>query len=211
MGAEYYCFCSDVTCSYPVNGKFTENQKLIYNAVLRGSLAVMDAAKPGACWKEMHLLANRILLEDLKAGGLLVGDIDEMMAVNLAGEVFQPHGLGHLMGMDVHDVGGYLEGQPERPKGFGVGNLRMARILKENMVLTIEPGCYFQDYLLDKALADPKFSKFLIADKVNQFRGFGGVRIEDDVIITKNGCENMSIVPRTVEEIEDWMAGKGDK
>jgi len=208
MGAEYYCFCSDVTCSYPVNGKFTDKQKLIYNAVYRANQAVMNAVKPGSCWKEMHLLANRVILEDLKEGGLLAGDVDEMMAVNLAGEVFMPHGLGHFMGMDVHDVGGYLEGHPERPSGFGVGNLRTARTLKENMVLTIEPGCYFQDYLIDKAIADPKFCKFLVADKINEFRGFGGVRIEDDIIITKNGCENMSIVPRTVEEIEDWMAGK---
>lgn len=211
MGAEYYCFCSDVTCSYPVSGKFTENQKLIYNAVYRSNQAVMKAVKPGVKWTDMHLLANRIILEDLKAGGLLKGDLEEMMGVNLAGEVFMPHGLGHFMGNDVHCVGGYLEGHPERPKGTGIGNIRTARVLKENMVMTIEPGCYFQDYLLDKALADPKYNKFMNADRINEFRGFGGVRIEDDVIITKDGCENMSIVPRTVEEIEDWMAGKGDK
>ena len=72
------------------------------------------------------------------------GSIDEMMEVNLAGEVFMPHGLGHFMGNDVHDVGGYLEGHPERPKGMGIGNIRTARVLKENMVVTIEPGCYFQ-------------------------------------------------------------------
>ena len=211
MGAQYYCFSSDITCSYPVNGKFTEKQKIIYNAVYDSNQAVMNAVKPGVCWKEMHLLANKVILEHLKNAGILKGSVDEMMKVNLAGEVFMPHGLGHFMGIDVHDVGGYLEGHPGRPQGFGVGNLRTARTLKENMVLTIEPGCYFQDYLLDKALANPTFSQFIVADKVNEYRGFGGVRIEDDIVITKDGCENMSIVPRTVQEIEDWMAGKGDK
>jgi len=208
MGAEYYCYCSDVTCSYPVNGKFTANQKVIYNAVYRSNQAVMKAVKPGVVWTDMHLLANRVILEDLLQGGLVKGSIDEMMEVNLAGEVFMPHGLGHFMGNDVHDVGGYLEGHPERPKGMGIGNIRTARVLKENMVVTIEPGCYFQDYLLDKALSDPKLSKFLVPSRIEEFRGFGGVRIEDDIIITADGCENMSIVPRTVEEIEAWMAGE---
>merc|ERR1711976_1011458 len=130
-----------------------------------------------------------------------------MMKVNLCGEVFMPHGLGHFMGFDVHDVGGYLEGHPERPKGLGVGNLRTARLLKENMVLTIEPGCYFINHLLDQAVKDPKLNKFLVMDKIDEFRGFGGVRIEDDILVTKDGCENMAIVPRTVEEIEAFMAG----
>lgn len=116
MGAEYYCFCSDITCSYPANGKFTEDQKLVYNAVLRANRAVVAAAKPGVSWVDMHLLANRTLLEDLKAGGLLRGEVDDMMAHNLGG-YFQPHGLGHFMGLDVHDVGGYLEGHPARGQG----------------------------------------------------------------------------------------------
>ncbi len=209
MGAEYYRFCSDITCSYPVNGKFTEKQKVIYNAVLRASRAVVNAALPGVTYKDMHLLANRVMLEDLKAGGLITGDIEDMMKVNLAGKVFQPHGLGHFIGLDVHDVGGYLPGHPERPTGPGLANLRTARVLKPNMCLTIEPGCYFIDHLLDKALVDPELSKFLVKDKLNEYRGFGGVRIEDDVIITDAGVEIMSNVPRTVEEIEAWMAGEG--
>lgn len=210
FGAEYYCFCSDITCSYPANGKFTEKQKVIYNAVLRANRAVFDAAKPGVSWVDMHLLANRVTLEDLLAAGILQGDVDDMMKVNLAGRVFQPHGLGHFMGNDVHDVGGYLEGHPERAQGAqlqGVKNLRTARVLKANMVLTIEPGCYFIDHLLDNAFKDPELNKFLVKDKIQDYRGFGGVRIEDDVIIGENGCELMSIVPRTVEQIEQWMAG----
>lgn len=211
MGAEYYCFCSDITCSYPANGKFTEKQKVIYNAVLRASRAVLDALKPGVCWVAMHKLANRITLEDLVKAGILKGDVDEMMKVNLAGRVFQPHGLGHFMGLDVHDVGGYLEGHPPRQEGLGLKNLRTARSLKQNMVVTVEPGCYFIDHVLDSALNDPEIGKFFVPEKIAEFRGFGGVRIEDDVIITKDGCEITSIVPRTVEEIEMWMAGQDVK
>merc|ERR1712223_1872455 len=210
MGAEYYCFCSDITCSYPVSGKFTDKQKVIYNAVWRATKAVLEAAKPGVSWPDMHILANREVLLSLLEAGILQGDIDEMMAVNLAGRVFQPHGLGHFMGMDVHDVGGYLEGHPDRRQGPGLRNLRTARVLQANMVLTVEPGCYFIDHLLDRAFADPELSRFLVADRINEYRGFGGVRIEDDVIVTETGMEVMSVVPRTVEDIEAWMAGEGE-
>jgi len=207
FGAEYCCYCSDVTCSYPANGKFTEKQKIVYNGVLRANRAVLAACKPGVVWSDMHLLANRVLLEDLTAGGVLTGSVDEMMAVNLYGRVFQPHGLGHFMGCDVHDVGGYLEGNPERSTLPGLRSLRTARVLDEGQVLTIEPGCYFVDFLIDRALADPELSRFIVVDRINEYRGTGGVRIEDDIIITETGTELMSIVPRTVEEIEGWIAG----
>jgi len=207
FGAEYCCYCSDVTCSYPANGKFTDKQKIVYNGVLRANRAVLAACKPGVLWSDMHLLANRIVLEDLTAGGVLTGSVDEMMAVNLYGRVFQPHGLGHFMGCDVHDVGGYLEGHPERSALPGLRSLRTARVLATGQVLTIEPGCYFVDFLIDRALADPELSRFIVVDRINEYRGTGGVRIEDDIIITETGTELMSIVPRTVEEIEGWIAG----
>lgn len=95
--------------------------------------------------------------------------------------------------------------------GLGLQNLRTSRVLKENMVLTIEPGCYFIDHLLQKAKADEKLSEFFVWEKLDAFRKFGGVRIEDDVIITKQGAEIMSVVPRTVEDIEAWMAGEDVK
>jgi len=207
FGAEYYCYCSDITCSYPANGKFTEQQKIVYNAVLRANRAVFAACKPGVMWTDMHLLANRVVLEDLAAAGILTGSVDDMMAVNLGGRVFQPHGLGHFMGCDVHDVGGYLEGHPERSSLPGLRSLRTARMLEADQVITIEPGCYFVDFVLDRALADPELSRFLVADRINEYRGTGGVRIEDDIIITETGAEMMSMVPRTVEEVEAWMAG----
>ncbi|GJQ76686.1 putative manganese ion binding protein [Trypoxylus dichotomus] len=209
MGGNYFGFAADITCSFPVNGKFTPDQKLIYEAVLKANIAVQKAAKPGVSWVNMHKLASRTLLEALKLGGLLKGDVNEMMEAGL-GYYFQPHGLGHLLGLDVHDVGGYLPGQPTRPIEKGPNRLRFARQLLEGMVVTIEPGCYFITPLLDEALASPILSKFLVPAVIERFRNFGGVRIEDDVYITASGIEDLTKVPRTVEEIESWMAGNDD-
>ncbi|KAK0181548.1 hypothetical protein PV327_003824 [Microctonus hyperodae] len=205
MGGNYCGYAADITCSFPANGKFTEDQKIIYNAVLRARDAIINAAKPGVKWTDMHLLANRVLLTSLKDSGLLHGEVDDMMNAGL-NEIFQPHGLGHLLGLDVHDVGGYLPGCPEKPTKPGIRKLRTARTLLAGMVLTIEPGCYFIDSLLDSALANDEQKKFINADRLKTFRGFGGVRIEDDVLITETGVENLTHVPRTVEEIETWMA-----
>lgn len=108
-GAEYHCYCSDITCSYPVSGVFDDRQKMIYNGVLNAVRAVEEAMRPGITWPDMHRLATRSLLEHLTANGLLVGDVDEMVKVNL-GKIFFPCGLGHFVGLDTHDVGGYLEG-----------------------------------------------------------------------------------------------------
>lgn len=207
MGANYFGYCADITCSYPANGKFTEDQKLIYNAVLAANQAVMKAAKEGVNWVDMHLLANRVMLEKMKEGNLLQGDVEEMIKSEL-NYVFQPHGLGHLIGLDVHDVGGYMSYCPPRPKQVGPNRLRFARDLKAGMYVTIEPGCYFIKPLLEKAYADPEQSQFLVKENLDRFWSFGGVRIEDDVLITKTGVENFSVVPRTVEEIEAWMADR---
>ena len=200
-----FSYTSDITCSFPVNGKFTPQQRLIYEAVLASSRAVMKALKPGVSWTDMHLLAEREALEAMKAGGLLVGDVNEMMKARL-GAVFMPHGLGHFLGLDVHDVHGYPADGPARSDQPGLRSLRTARVMAPRMVLTIEPGIYFGEYNLDTALADPELSRFLVADVINQYRGFGGVRIEDDIAITDDGMELMTQVPRTVEEIEKIMA-----
>lgn len=171
--------------------------------------AVLDAMRPGVAWPELHALAYRSLLAELKAGGLIVGDVDAMMApeVNLAA-VFMPHGLGHLLGIDTHDVGGYPAGGPARPTLAGYASLRTARVLEPGMYITVEPGCYFIDHLLDGALADPAKAAFLNSEALKRFRGFGGVRIEDDVLVTDSGCDNFSHAPRTIEDIEGVLAGR---
>ncbi|XP_052230326.1 xaa-Pro dipeptidase-like isoform X2 [Dreissena polymorpha] len=204
MGGEYYCYTSDITCSYPCNGKFTERQRGIYNAVYKASRAVMESVKPGVSWVEMHRLANRVQLEELTRLGLLTGDVGEMMKVNL-GAVFMPHGLGHFMGIDTHDVGGYPEGTERIPEP-GLRSLRTVRNLEHRMVLTIEPGIYFINVLLDQALSNPDHAKFMCREVIDQYREFGGVRIEDDIAVTEDGMECLTVVPRTVEEIEKYMA-----
>ncbi|XP_044520121.1 xaa-Pro dipeptidase [Gracilinanus agilis] len=204
MGGEYYCFSSDITCTFPANGKFTPDQKAIYEAVLRSCRAVMNAIKPGVSWPDMHRLADRVHLEELTRIGILTGNVDDMAKVHL-GAVFMPHGLGHFLGIDVHDVGGYPEGV-ERIDEPGLRSLRTARQLEQGMVLTVEPGIYFIDHLLDQALADPARACFINNQTLQRFRGFGGVRIEEDVVVTASGMELLTCVPRTVEEIEACMA-----
>lgn len=204
MGGNYAGYAADITCSFPANGKFTEDQKLVYEAVLAGRDAVIREAKPGVLWHEMHLTANRAMLEHLKSGNLLIGDVEDMIKVGIHG-ILQPHGLGHLLGLDVHDVGGYLPHCPPRPSG-PLAKLRTARKLEAGMILTVEPGCYFISRLLNGARNDPAQSKFFNWEKMEQLRNFGGVRIEDDVLITEAGVENLTFVPRTVTEIEEHMA-----
>lgn len=206
MGAAYCGYTADITCSFPANGKFSTDQRVVYTAVLRASKAVLGAARPGVSWVDMHLLANRVMLAALLEAEFLQGDIDAMMAAGLAC-VFQPHGLGHLLGVDVHDVGGYLHDTPPRPEAPGPNKLRTARVLRTGMVLTVEPGCYFVDKLLDAALADPDKARFLVFSAIERLRGFGGVRIEDDVLITDDGCVNLSTgVPREIADVEEMMA-----
>ena len=120
-----------------------------------------------------------------------------------------PHGLGHLIGLETHDVGGYLSFTPARSKEKGLDCLRTARYLEPNMVLSDEPGIYFIPYLLEKAFKDEKVSKYFVVDKIKEYYDFGGVRIEDDILITEDGCVNLTEgLPRTTKEIEDAMEGK---
>lgn len=206
MGAEYHCYASDITCSFPVNGKFTDDQVLVYESVLAAQVDVIATMRPGILFTEMHRTAERTILKGLKAGGLLTGDVEDMIAADL-GAIFMPHGLGHLIGLDTHDVGGYAEGTPSRSDRPGLNKLRTARALEEGMVLTVEPGCYFINVLLDMALANPAQAMYMDVDRINTFRGFGGVRLEDNLLVTEDGCENLTICPRAVVEVTDVMNG----
>jgi Xaa-Pro dipeptidase len=204
-GAEYHGYASDITCTYPVNGRFTPEQRGVYETVLAANRAVQAAMKPGVPWPDMHRLAERVIAERLRDMGLVRGSTDELLAAHVPA-LFMPHGLGHLMGLDVHDVGGYPEGT-SRIDEPGIRSLRCGRKLEAGMVITVEPGIYFIDPVLDAGLADPKQAKLLVPDVVARFRGFGGVRIEDDVVVTATGSENLTQVPRDVPEIESVMAG----
>lgn len=194
MGGEYHCYASDITCSFPSNGVFTSDQRLIFEAVAAMQFAVFDAMKPGVPWKSMHELSYRVLCEKLSAGGLLRGEVNDMMACNV-GSYFMPHGLGHLLGLDTHDVGGYISGI-ERDQRPGYSSLRCGRNLEEGMCITVEPGIYFIRHLLKKAESDPFVSDFFMWDVIERFRTFGGVRLEDNVIVTENGIRNLTNCPR---------------
>ncbi|KAF9680455.1 hypothetical protein SADUNF_Sadunf06G0122900 [Salix dunnii] len=206
MGAEYHFYGSDITCSFPVNGKFTSDQSLIYNAVLDAHNAVIAEMKPGVSWVDMHKLAEKVILESLKNGCIIVGNVDDMMVERL-GAFFMPHGLGHFLGIDTHDPGGYLKGL-KKLEGPGLKALRTIRELQEGMVITVEPGCYFIDALLVPAMEEgSKTAKFFDHEAISRFKGFGGVRIESDVHVTAGGCQNMTKCPRQIFEIEAVMAG----
>lgn len=205
-GAEYHGYDGDLTSTFPVNGKFTQDQRDVYESVLAAVRGVEAAMKPGVLWPDMHRLAYRILLEQLTARGFLKGDVADMIKEHIAA-LFMPHGLGHLIGLDTHDVGGYpARSGIKRPTEPGIRRLRTGRVLVPGMVITVEPGCYFNSFLLEPALANPAQAKFLVEEKIRRFLNFGGVRIEDNVHITETGIEIFDELPRTCEEIEAFMA-----
>ncbi|MDP2436331.1 MAG: aminopeptidase P family protein [archaeon] len=209
MGGEYGCYTADISCSWPASGRFSPLQKAVYEAVAAAQRAVISAMRPGASWPDLHLLAEEVLLTHLQSPPLSVipaaADLSAARSARLAA-VFMPHGLGHLLGIDVHDAGGYLPHTPARSPLAGLKSLRTARLLEAGMVLTVEPGLYFIDCLLDKALADPLLAPFLLPEALQRLRGFGGVRLEDDVLVTPDGAENLTLCPRTTEAVEALMA-----
>jgi len=189
-----------------VGGKFTPDQRMVYSAVLEAQRQIFAAMRPGVAWADLHRLMWRVQLQALLEAGVLLGDLDEMLAAGL-GAVFTPCGMGHLIGLDTHDVGGYLHGCPPRSEEAGLNKLRTARILEAGMCLTVEPGIYFIEALLAPALAAPATARFFDDAVLARFRGFGGVRLEDVVAITDEGFVNYTICPRTIDEVEGVMAG----
>lgn len=204
MGCEFHCYVSDITCTFPVNGKFTSDQKFIYESVLYSHDAALKMIKAGVSYPDVHVASHRALAEKLLEGGLLQNaDLDTLMEHEIS-SYFYPHGLGHMMGLDVHDVGGYI-GEMKKSTKKTSKYLRMGRKLETNMVVTVEPGCYFIPAQLKDLKEDPTKSQYVNWEMVDRFQGTGGVRIESDVIVTANGVENMTQVPRTVAEIEACM------
>eukprot|EP00927_Polykrikos_kofoidii_P017374 TRINITY_DN17908_c0_g1_i1.p1 TRINITY_DN17908_c0_g1~~TRINITY_DN17908_c0_g1_i1.p1 ORF type:complete len:581 (+),score=75.68 TRINITY_DN17908_c0_g1_i1:216-1745(+) len=208
MGAEYHGYSADVTTTFPTSGRFNAAQRTVYEAVWAAVLVIERQIRPGVSYKKMHRLAHQTLLERMTDGGLFVGDIEAMMAVNLMSH-FMPHGLGHSLGLDVHDVGGYPPGEFLKDDPSITENLRLGRELKEGMVITVEPGFYFIDYLIEEALASPEKAAFINKERLFElWAEVGGVRIEDDVLITSSGCRVLTCLPRTPEEIEAVMSGQ---
>lgn len=204
-GYEYEGYASDVTRTYPANGRFTDEQAAVYQTVLNALNGVIEMVKPGIKMEDLHMSAAEIILKGLKRMGLVKGSVEELMENDIFA-LFFPHGLGHFLGLDTHDVGGYPKGvdRIDRP---GIRFLRARRELQAGMVVTIEPGLYFIPALLKKAVEDEEKSKFLNADKLESYYGFGGVRIEDNIVVTEDGYENMTDVPKEIKEIEKIIRG----
>ena len=207
-------YCSDNTRTFPVNGKFTERQLEIYSIVEACHDHALDVAKPGVKYMDVHFSICRLMIERLKELGLMKGDVDEAVAAG-AHAMFLPHGLGHMMGMDVHDMEGLDQinvgfDEETRPRldQFGTNCLRMGRRLEEGFVVTDEPGIYFIPALIDDWKASGHCAEFLNFDKIETYKDFGGIRIEDDILITKDGCRFLGKdrIPYHPKDIEAYMA-----
>ncbi len=202
-------YASDHTRTTPVGGKFTTKQKDIYEAVLETLNTSIHAIKPGVTNYSNHLLAATTLTSRLKDLGLMKGDISSAVEQG-AHALFFPHGLGHMMGLDVHDMEdlgedyvGY-DDEIRRSEVFGTSFLRLGRRYEPGFVLTVEPGCYFIPALIDQWQGANKFAEFINYDKINEYRDFGGIRIEDDVLVTRDGYQVLGKpIPKSVAEVED--------
>ncbi|MGL4520466.1 MAG: aminopeptidase P family protein [Phocaeicola sp.] len=205
-------YCSDHTRTIPVGGKFNNRQKDVYNVVLACHARALELSRPGITYKEVHLETCKVLAQGLQGLGLMKGNVDEAVAAG-AHALFMPHGLGHMLGLDVHDMedlGQIYVGYDDevRPSSqFGLSALRMGRRLEEGFVITGEPGCYFIPALIDKWRAEGLHTDFLNYEAIESFKDFGGVRLEDDILITATGSRftGEKHIPITIDEVESIM------
>lgn len=205
-------YCSDHTRTIPVGGKFTPRQRDVYSIVLACHDKALELAHPGVSYKSVHLEVCKVLAQGLKDLGLVKGNVDDAVASG-AHALFLPHGLGHMMGIDVHDMedlGQIYVGYDDeiRPSDqFGLASLRMGRRLQEGFVITDEPGCYFIPALIDKWKAEKINADFLNFDAIDSYKDFGGIRLEDDILITSEGSRftGDKRIPITIEEVEKIM------
>ena len=207
-------YCSDNTRTMPVNGKFTQRQLEIYSIVEACHDYTLELAKPGVKYADVHFAICRLMFDRLKELGLAKGNTEEAVRAG-AHAMFLPHGLGHMMGMDVHDMEnldqinvGFDEETRPNLEQFGTNCLRMGRRLEEGFVVTDEPGIYFIPALIDEWKVKKHCAEYLNFDKLETYKDFGGIRIEDDVLITKDGCRfiGKDRIPYHPKDVEAFMA-----
>lgn len=203
-------YASDITRTTPVGGKFSSQQRDIYEIVLTAQKNAINMMKPGVKHIDIHLTAAKIITAGLSQLGLMKGDLNSAVKAG-AHALFFPHGLGHMMGLDVHDMenlGENLVGYDEKTKRsdqFGLAYLRLAKELEPGFVFTCEPGIYFIPELIDQWKAKKKFKNYINYDKVEEYRNFGGIRIEDNILITQNGYKVLGRpIPKEVDDVEAW-------
>ena len=209
FGAENaMCYAGDITRTWPVSKTFTPQQKDIYEIVLDAQVKAINACRAGQAFRDVHLLAARIIADGLSAHGLMKGDPEEAVSAG-AHALFFPHGLGHMIGLDVHDMEGLGEDNVgygdafERSEQFGLAYLRMAKPLKEGHVITVEPGIYFIPPLIDQWKEEDKHTDFINYEALEAFRDFGGIRIEDNILVTASGPRVLGPpIPKTINDVE---------
>ncbi len=205
-------YTSDFTRTLPSSGKFTQQQKEIYSIVSAANNLAVDMARPGITYSSVHQAASRVMAQGLVSLGLLKGDVDEIVAAG-AHSLFMPHGLGHNMGMDVHDMEDLGENYVgyddtyKRSTQFGLGSLRMGKMLEKGHVVTVEPGIYFIPALIEQWKREGTNAQFINFGALEQYYTFGGIRLEDDILITDNGSRLLGDkrLPITVEDVEREM------
>jgi len=205
-------YCSDITRSVPVGGRFDDRQRAIYEIVLNANLEAIRVTRPGITYQEVHTAASRVLAQGYKDLGILRGNLDDIVSHG-AHSLLMPHGLGHMMGLDVHDMENYgqinvgYDDETRPSQQFGLGSLRCGRRLQPGFVLTDEPGCYFIPALIDRWHAEGTNKDYVNFDELEHWKDFGGIRIEDDILVTDTGCRVLGKpIPKTVAEIEATMA-----
>jgi len=202
-------YASDITRTVPIGGKFSQRQKEIYAIVLNAQEKAIEAVKPGVEFRDIHLLACMAIASGLKGLGLMKGDIEQAVHAG-AHTLFFQCGLGHMLGLDVHDMEGlgeeyvgYADSIKRNPE-FGFKSLRLAKALEPGFVITVEPGIYFIPELINRWKASQKNSQYINYESVEEYRDFGGIRIEDDVLVTETGHRVLGRkIPKTIDEVED--------
>jgi Xaa-Pro aminopeptidase len=208
-------YASDITRTFPVGGKFTDRQKEIYSILFNAQIKAIESVRPGIEYREIHISAAINITMDLIALGLMKGDGDEAVAAG-AHALFNPAGLGHMLGLDVHDMEdlgedyvGYTDTIQRNPQ-FGINRLRLAKKLEPGFVITVEPGLYFIPELIDQWKSENRFEEFIDYDKVETYRDFGGIRIEDDVLVVDEGRRVLGRpIPKSIEEVEELSSQPG--
>lgn len=214
-GAESYRFyASDITRTIPVGGKFSSLQKDIYEIVLTAQKNAINAIKPGAKYIDVHLIATKIIAAGLIQLGIMKGNPSDAVK-NGAHALFFPHGLGHMLGLDVHDMEALGEDNvgydknTKRSNQFGLSYLRFAKELKPGYVLTVEPGIYFIPELINQWMSKNKLKNFINYDKLETFNDFGGIRIEDNVLVTETGHKVLGrLIPKEAKDVEEIVKGE---
>lgn len=203
-------YCGDMTSTFPVSGKYSLRQRNVYNIVIAMFEKAEELCKPGITYQEVHLEVCKVMVEGLQELGLFKGNVNDIVTIGVHA-LFMPHGLGHMLGLDVHDMENFGEekvGYSNFPRStqFGLASLRLGRELEEGFVYTIEPGIYFIPELFEKWKAEQKFEEFLDYNTIETYMDFGGIRYEGDFVITKNGCRRLGKkMPKYPEEIERYM------